>query len=89
MPWFRKLERVLTLHDSTEKALKRRSFADQCVKFRTRSGRLAHWVHADYGVLCGQHGADFEAEPGLEDCRLCKARLAELAGEQSGQAAAS
>jgi hypothetical protein len=83
------LERVLTLSDDTEKARHRRSLADQCVRFRTRSGRIAHLVHADYGVLCGQRGASFAPEPGNVTCRLCEARLAELTGEQPGEQVAS
>ena len=93
MPWFRKrpnaLERILAVHDSTETASRRRSLADQCVKFRTRSGRIAHLVHADYGVLCGQSGASFAPEPGNVTCRLCEARLAELAGAERAEGKAS
>ena len=72
------VERVLAVHDSTETASRRRSLADQCVRFRTRSGRIAHLVHADYGVLCGQSGASFAPEPGNDTCRLCKDELQKL-----------
>ena len=60
---------------------RRDRLARQCKRFRTAKGRLAHLWHADHGVLCGQLGADHEAEPSLEDCRLCKTRLAELSGK--------
>ena len=78
-------KRVMARHDSTSAALSQPDFASQCVKFRTRSGRLAHWVHADYGVLCGQSGASFGAEPGLDDCRLCEAELAKRTKAEPGE----
>jgi hypothetical protein len=93
MPWFRKrpnaLERVLTLSDDTEKARHRRSLADQCVRFRTRSGRIAHLVHADYGVLCGQSGASFAPEPGLANCKLCEDELRKLIAAERAEGKAS